>query len=50
MLLTTRDLEGNEFVLDDDGDTTLTITDTDDQIDIKIIEQMTLNLLIQHIS
>ena len=34
-VVATRDLEGNEFVLDDDGDTTLT-ADTDDQIDIKI--------------
>ena len=34
-VVATRDLEGNEFILDDDGDTTLT-ADTDDQIDIKI--------------
>ena len=34
-VVATRDLEGNEFVLDDDGDTTIT-ADTDDQIDIKI--------------
>ena len=34
-VVATRDLEGNEFILDDDGDTTIT-ADTDDQIDIKI--------------
>ena len=34
-VVATRDLEGNEFVLDDDGDTTIT-ADTDDQIDFKI--------------
>ena len=34
-VVATRDLEGNEFVLDDDGDTTIT-ADTDDQIDIKV--------------
>ena len=33
--LTTSDLDGAEFVLDADGDTSLT-ADTDDQIDIKI--------------
>ena len=35
IVVATRDLEGNEFILDDDGDTTIT-ADTDDQIDIKI--------------
>ena len=30
------DLDGSEFVLDHDGDTTLHV-DTDDQIDIKIV-------------
>ena len=34
-VVATRDLEGNEFILDDDGDTSIT-ADTDDQIDIKI--------------
>ena len=34
-VVATRDLEGNEFVLDDDGDTSIT-ADTDDQIDIKV--------------
>ena len=34
-VVATRDLEGNEFILDDDGDTTIT-ADTDDQIDIKV--------------
>ena len=34
-VVATKDLEGNEFILDDDGDTTIT-ADTDDQIDIKI--------------
>ena len=33
--ITTADLDGSEFVLDADGDTTLH-ADTDDQIDIKI--------------
>ena len=33
--ITTADLNGAEFVLDADGDTTIT-ADTDDQIDIKI--------------
>ena len=33
--VTTTDLDGSEFVLDADGDTTLH-ADTDDQIDIKI--------------
>ena len=34
-VVATRDLEGNEFILDDDGDTSIT-ADTDDQIDFKI--------------
>ena len=34
-VVATRDLEGNEFILDDDGDTTIT-ADTDDQIDIRV--------------
>ena len=34
-VLSTADLDGSEFVLDADGDTTLH-ADTDDQIDIKI--------------
>ena len=34
-VVATRDLEGNEFILDDDGDTSIT-ADTDDQIDIKV--------------
>ena len=40
-------MDGTELILDADGDTSIT-ADTDDQIDVHIVDQMTLNLLLTH--